>query len=120
MVVGGEFVPREPPEDFATFVARSIRTPPSRYLARFLVPGTAPAIRARVPEWLGMVEPHDGNHALLTISGDSHDAIVGQLVLTGLEFTLLDPPEMAPAIRAVVARLNRPARNPQFGNPGKK
>ena len=100
-------MPRDPPEDFATFVARAIRTHQSRYQARFLVPGTAASVRARVPEWLGLVEPHDDSHARLSIGGDSHDAIVGQLVLTGLEFALLDPPEMAPAIRAVVERLTR-------------
>jgi len=109
VVAGVGFVPREPPEDFATFVARSIRTHPSRFQARFLVPGAAAAIRVRVPEWLGMIEPHDETHTLLTIGGDSYDAIVGQLVLTGLEFTPLGPPEVAPAIRAVVARLTRPA-----------
>lgn len=120
MATGGGFVPREPPEDFATFAARAIRTYPSRYHGRFLVPSAVAAIRARVPEWLGMLEPHGETHTLVTMGGDSYDAIVGQLVLTGLEFTLLDPPEMAPALRAVAARLNRsPLRPARTGPQGK-
>lgn len=120
VVTGDGFVPREPPEDFATFVARAIRTHPSRYQGRFLVPGTAAAIRARVPEWLGMLEPQGETHTLLTIGGDSYDAIVGQLVLTGLEFTLLDPPEMAPALRAVAARLSRRIARPAGSGPASR
>lgn len=111
VVLGNVFVPRDPPEDFATFVTRAIRTAPNRYRARFLVPGNAADIRARVPPWMGMVEPHDDTHALLTIGGDSHDAIVGQLVYAGVTFTLVDPPDMAGAIRAVVLRLRAGTRH---------
>jgi len=120
VTVGDGFVPREPPEDFATFVARSIRTQPSRYRGRFLIPGTPAEIRAHVPEWLGLVEPYNDTHALLTIGGDSYDAVVGQLVLTGLEFTLLDPPEMAAAIGAVAARLTCPPARAASSGPRRK
>lgn len=107
LTLGERFPPRDPPEDFATYVARSIRTPPSRFQARVLVRGTAAEVRARVPPWLGRVEAHDATHAVLTLGDDSYDAIAGQLAYAGVEFTLMDPPEMAEAIRAVAARLRR-------------
>ncbi|MDP1570082.1 MAG: transcriptional regulator [Vicinamibacterales bacterium] len=105
--LGERFAPRDPPEDFATFVARSIRMPSGRCQARVLVPGTAAEVRARVPGWMGQVEPHDDTHAVLTIGDDSYEAIAGQLAYAGVEFTLLDPPEMAEALRVVAARLSR-------------
>lgn len=110
LTLGDRFVPREPPEDFGAFVARSIRAPWGRYRARVLVRGTAAEVRARVPAWLGQVEPHDATHALLTVDDDSYEAIAGQLAYARVEFTLLDPPEMAEALRAVAARLQQGRR----------
>jgi predicted DNA-binding transcriptional regulator YafY len=107
IALGERFVPRDPPEDFATLVARSIRRPPGRCEARVLVAGTAADVRARVPPWMGHVEPHDETHAVLTIGDDSYEAIAGQLAYAGVEFTLLDPPEMAVALRTVGDRLRQ-------------
>jgi predicted DNA-binding transcriptional regulator YafY len=105
VATGGSFVPRELPEEVGAFVARSIKMAPNRYQARFVVPGTQEELRARMPPWMGLVEPHDEAHVRLTIGGANYDEIIGQLVLVGVPFTLLDPPELGPAIRAVAARL---------------
>ena len=107
---GDTFTPRPPPEDFTTFVARSIRMAPNRLQARFLVPVPAAELRQRLPPWLGLVETHDDAHARLSIGGDTVDAIVGQIIFAGVPFTLIDPPELAPAIRAVAARLRTAGR----------
>ncbi len=107
LTLGERFAPRNPPEDFATYVARAIRMPWGRYQARVLVRGTVADVRARVPAWMGQVEPHDGTHAVLTIGDDSYEAIAGQLAYAGVEFTLLEPPEMVEALRTVAARLSR-------------
>lgn len=129
LTLGDRFVPRQPPEDFATFIAKSIQRPPGRVEARVLVKGTAADVRARVPWWMGAVERHDDTHAVLTVGDDSYEQIAGQLAYAGVEFTLLDPaPEMTAAVRAVAARLRwsgsqtsggdsrRPARS--RGRPG--
>jgi predicted DNA-binding transcriptional regulator YafY len=105
VAIGESFTPRTLPEDAATFVSRSIRMAPSRLQARFLVPGTLAEVRTRMPSWMGMLEPHDDRHVRLSIGGDTYDEIIGQIVLVGVPFTLLDPPELEPAMRAVVARL---------------
>lgn len=105
VAIGGSFTPRTLPEDAATFVSRSIRMAPSRLQARFLIPGTLAEVRARTPAWMGLLEPHDDRQVQISIGGDTYDEIIGQVVLIGLPFTLLDPPDLQTALDAVAARL---------------
>jgi predicted DNA-binding transcriptional regulator YafY len=104
---GGRFVPRQPPEDFATMVARSIAAPPPRYRARFLLGGSAADIGSRMPPWIGVVEAVDDARCILTTGGENYESIVALIVHAGVDFTLLDPPELAQPIRDIGARLLR-------------
>ena len=103
--VGERFVPRQPPVDFATMVSRAISSMPHRYQARVRVNGTVSDIKARIPPWLGVLEPLDDGHCLLTIGGETHEMIAAMIVHAGVDFTLLEPPELAQPIRQVAARL---------------
>jgi hypothetical protein len=58
-----------------------------------------------VPSWLGVIEPLDDDHCILTIGGDTYDMIAAMILHAGVEFTLLDPPELAQSIRQIAARL---------------
>lgn len=107
MAQGARFDPRQPPVDFATMVSRSITAPPYHHRVRFRVRGAASEIRTRVPPWMGIVEPLDDDHCVLTIGGDSYDAVAASIVHAGVEFTLLDPQEVGQALRDVAARLLR-------------
>jgi predicted DNA-binding transcriptional regulator YafY len=109
MAQGARFEPRQPPEDFATLVARSITTSPYRYQARLRVRATAADLRARIPPWIGLIEPLDGDHCILTVGGDSHETVAAAIVHAGVEFTLVEPMELAQSIRDVSARLLRGA-----------
>ena len=102
---GGRFVPRQPPEDFATLVSRSIAASPYRYQVRIQVKGSVPEIRSRMPPWVGVLEPLDASHCLLTTGGDTCETVAALIVQTGVEFTLLEPPELAQPMREIAARL---------------
>jgi len=104
---GSRFVPREPPLDFGTLVSRSIASFRHRYHVRLQVKGAAPDMRARIPRWLGVLEPLDDNSCTLTMAGESYETIAALIAQSGVEFTLLGPPEAAEPLRTVVARLTR-------------
>jgi predicted DNA-binding transcriptional regulator YafY len=104
---GARFVPRQPPEDFATLVSRSIAASPYRYRARLRVRGSVAEIRERVPPWFGVLEPIDDGHCVLTVGGDTVETIAALIVQAGVEFTLLEPAELAQPIRDIAARLLR-------------
>jgi predicted DNA-binding transcriptional regulator YafY len=106
-VQGVRFVPREPPEGFATYVSRSIGASPHRHQARVLVDTPAATLRTSVPVWMGLVEARDATSCILTVGGDSLTSIAGMLVFVGVEFTVLEPPELAATLRDVAARLTR-------------
>ena len=107
LAVGARFVPRQPPEDFATLVSRSISASPYRYQVRVRVNGALADIRTRVPPWLGVLEPLDDEHCILTTGGETLEMAAALVVHAGVDFTLLEPQELAQPIRDVAARLLR-------------
>jgi len=111
------FTPREPPGGVSAYVERSITTSPYRVKARFAVPGEVGALRAVVPSWVGTLEPLSAGRALLTIGGDSLEALVALVLHAGVELELLDPPELAELLEARAARLLRTARAASAGPP---
>ena len=104
---GMRFAPREPPEDFATLVSRSIAASPYRFRARLRVNAPAAEVRTRIPPWLGVLEPLDDGRCILTTGGDTYETIAALIVQSGVEFTLLEPQELAQPIRDVATRLLR-------------
>jgi predicted DNA-binding transcriptional regulator YafY len=106
---GARFVPRTPPEDFATFVSKSIAAWPYRYRARLRVDGSVAQVRAHVPPWIGVVESIDDGHCAVTIGGDSFETVAALIVHAGLEFTLLEPTDLVQPIRDAAERLLRGA-----------
>jgi predicted DNA-binding transcriptional regulator YafY len=104
---GARFVPRQPPEDFATLVSRSIAASPYRYRVRLKVIGSAAEVRTQVPPWIGVLEPIDNGHCMLTAGGDTYETLAALIVHSGVEFTLLEPEELAQPIRDIAARLLR-------------
>ena len=101
---GPRFVPRQPPEDFATMVSRSISTSPYRYRVRLRMNGSVTAVSARMPPWIGVVEPLDDRHCFLTLGGDSYESIAALIVQAGADFTQLEPEELVQPIRDIAAR----------------
>ncbi len=104
---GPRFVPRNPPEDFATMVQKSITSWPQTLQARVRVKGSLGEVRSRVPSWVGAVEPLDAGHCVLTVGGDCPEMLVALLLHAGHDFTLIEPSPAAQPIREVARRLLR-------------
>ena len=105
LTTAGRFVPREPPEDFATMVSRSIKVSPYRYQVRFRIKGSVADLRGRLEPWAGVLEPLDEGHCVLTMGGDSCETIAAMIIHAGVEFSLIEPAELAQPMRAVAERL---------------
>jgi len=101
------FVPRQPPEDFATMVSRSITASPYRYKVRFRIAGSATELRGRMPPWAGVLEPLDEGHSVLTMGGDNCETIAAMIIHAGVEFSLIEPAELAQPMRDIAERLLR-------------
>jgi len=103
----GRFVPRPPPPDIADYVAHSITYAPFTWRARVRLQGAAAELGRKIPTWCGVLEPESDATCILRCGANTLDGLVMRLVLTGTEFELLEPADLAPQIRAVLRRLER-------------
>ncbi|MEU9333720.1 YafY family protein [Streptomyces sp. NPDC048290] len=105
---GPRFPPREPPdEDIAGYVARGVSTGayPTRAVLRVLAPLEEAARQVSPTD--GTLEAETATTCLLRTGAAGLDVLVVHVVLLGLEFEVLEPPELTGAIRAVRDRLGR-------------
>ncbi|MFI9835622.1 helix-turn-helix transcriptional regulator [Nonomuraea sp. NPDC051941] len=104
---GPRFTPREPPEggDVAAYVEKGVNTATWRH--RGTVLAHAPADRLpRLP--LGLeVEPVDEATCLVRLGGDDPDSMARWIGLIGVDFEVLDPPELAEAVLRLSERYRR-------------
>ena len=107
LATGPRFLPRDPPEDFATMVRKSITSWPQTLRARVRVEVPAAELQARTPSWVGTIEPLDEGSCELTVGGDCPEMLVWLLLHAMGDFTLIEPSEAAEPIRAVAERLLR-------------
>jgi predicted DNA-binding transcriptional regulator YafY len=103
--VGVDFVPRKPPEDFATMVSRAITASPYAHQARLRLAMDIEQARRHVPGWIGLLEAADDNHCLLTLGANTLEAMVALIVNAGVAFEVVDSPELAQMLREVAQRL---------------
>jgi len=103
---GCRFTPRDPP-DPAAYVATALSSAPYQHRARIRLHAPAPAVAARVPPTVGVVEPVDAGSCLLVTGSDSLDAIAVHVALLGFDFQVLEPPELVDHVRALAGRLGR-------------
>lgn len=110
--VGPRFAPRDPPADLAGYVARAISDVPYRYRARLKLRGSAETLSRQIPSWCGVIEPLDDDSCVLSTGAGTIEALVAQMILSGVDFELLEPLELAPQLRAIARRLDRATRAP--------
>ncbi|MER6946206.1 YafY family protein [Nonomuraea sp. NPDC000554] len=110
---GPRFPPRDLPDggDVAAFVEKGVSTAMWRYHAKVLL--HAPAERMRsLP--LGLeVEPVDDATCLLRLGGDDLAGIAVWIGFTGVDFEVLDPPELAEHVLRLSERYRRAAGPPE-------
>ncbi|MEU1281686.1 YafY family protein [Streptomyces sp. NPDC005805] len=105
---GPRFPPRTPPSgDLAAYVSRGISTHvyPQRAVIRLLV-SAAEAARLVGPSD-GVIEAVDATSCLLRTGAASLDVLVIHVVLLGLDFEVVEPPELTERVREVRDRLSR-------------
>jgi predicted DNA-binding transcriptional regulator YafY len=106
-VLGVRFAMREPPDDVARYVAASISYAPYRLRAVVRLRGSVATLAKRLPPWCGVLEPEGEESCLLRTGAESIEGLVCQLVVTGMDFELVEPKALRPRIRRVMERLER-------------
>jgi len=103
--VGSQFVPRKFPGDIVAYVQQSIRYSAYTHRVRLRLRGTIEVLTKQVSPWCGKLERMDDGHCSLEMSADSLEMLVTLMVMTGMEFEMLDAHELKPEMRKVVERL---------------
>ncbi|MDI1463853.1 YafY family protein [Catellatospora sp. KI3] len=107
---GPRFAPRPlPADDLAAYVSRGVSTAAWHYRARLIVRAPADVIAQRLPASAGSVEVADEHSCAVTIGADNPETMALWLGLLDADFTVVDAPELATALRALAERLHRAA-----------
>jgi predicted DNA-binding transcriptional regulator YafY len=104
---GTHFTPRKLPRDVVTFVSQSIAYEPYSCRARLKLKGKQGELAKRIPSWIGVLEPHDAEHCVLSVGAPTPEALVAFMLMAGVDFQLLDAKELLPQLRGISQRLQR-------------
>ncbi len=107
---GPRFTPREPPPDLPGYVSQSVSTAPYRYQARILVHAPLEVMAERTSPSSGRLEAVDENTCLLHTGSNSLDELAVYVAIKGVDFEVLEPPELLHKISELADRLERTAR----------
>ncbi|NWF28628.1 YafY family transcriptional regulator [Streptomyces sp. PKU-EA00015] len=105
---GPRFTPRTPPaDDLAAYVSRGVST--KAYAARAVIRLHTSAERAAqtIGPSDGVLEPVDASHCLLRTGATGLDVLVIHVMLMGVDFEVVEPPELTDRVREVRDRLSR-------------
>lgn len=102
---GAAFVPRPVPPDVAQRLERGIAYAPFACRVTLRLRGTVDELQAALPVWCGVLEPDTATHSLLRVGADSPESLLAQVLMIGQDAELVEGDDMAPALRAVLARM---------------
>jgi predicted DNA-binding transcriptional regulator YafY len=104
------FEPREPPGgDAAKYVARSISSQRDRHQATVILHAPLDAVAHRVPHAVGTLEAIDDASCLLRTGADWLGGLAVYVADIGVDFTVVDPPELAARVRELAQLFARAA-----------
>ncbi|MCV7356912.1 YafY family transcriptional regulator [Mycolicibacterium fluoranthenivorans] len=106
--LGSTFVPRSAP-DAADYVRRAISSLPYRYIARVRYHAAHDVVAQTFSATSVQIEPDGPDACIVTTGADDPARMALYLAMPGCEFEVLDPPEVAEAVRAAAERLRRAA-----------
>jgi predicted DNA-binding transcriptional regulator YafY len=102
------FEPRDPPaEDIAAFVSQGVSAARDRYQARIVLHAPLTEVAERVPQWAGTLEPIDERSCLLRTGSDWLGGLAVYVADIGVDFTVLEPPELIEQVRVLAGRFAR-------------
>jgi len=87
------------------YVAEAISYAPYRIRAKFKLAGAVAALAGRLPPWVGVLEPLDATHSLLSTGAESPEVLIAQVVLCGVDFELLEPEDFRPHLQEIARRI---------------
>lgn len=101
---GTAFTPRPVPPDVAQRLERGIAYAPFACRVTLRLRGSVDELQAALPVWCGVLEPDTATHSLLRVGADSPESLLAQVLMIGRDATLVEGEDMAPALRAVLAK----------------
>ena len=109
IALGTTFVARAAP-DAASYVRRAITASPYRYVARVRYQASKDVVAQSFSDASAEIEAEGPDTCIVTAGADEAERMVPWLALPGVEFEVLEPPEVIAAVRDVADRLLRAAR----------
>jgi predicted DNA-binding transcriptional regulator YafY len=105
---GPRFTPRPAPaEDLNAFVADALSSAPYRFQAKILFHAPLEAVAEHTSPTAGRLERLDEQSCLYYAGAGSLDEIAVYVALKGIDFQVLEPPELRDHVRALATRLSR-------------
>jgi predicted DNA-binding transcriptional regulator YafY len=108
IATAARFEPRRAPEGgFTAYVSRSVAVLAHPHQARVIFQAPVGQMQEKVPPTFGVLEPIGADQCVLTTGSNSLDVLSVVLGITGVEFTVIEPPELIEHLRRVGQRIAR-------------
>jgi predicted DNA-binding transcriptional regulator YafY len=105
------FTPRRPPAaDIVAYVARGVSSVRVRYQARVLLHAPLAHVAGRVPTHFGTLEEHGDGRCVLSTGADWLGGLAVHIANIGVDFEVLDPPELRDTVAALGERFSAAAQ----------
>jgi predicted DNA-binding transcriptional regulator YafY len=105
------FTPRNPPaRDIGGYVAEAVSVARDRYQARIVLHAPLETLRSRVPPTYGTLEAIDERTCLLRTGADWLGGLAVYVAVIGVDFEVLEPPELVEEVRVLADRFARALR----------
>jgi predicted DNA-binding transcriptional regulator YafY len=108
----GERFEHDDPPDAAALVREALTSAPYRFVARVRIDAPHEEVARRVPPTVATLLAEPGGTTLLTSGADELGHLAGWLAMLGLDFLVLDPPELRDELQRTADRLHRAAAPP--------
>jgi predicted DNA-binding transcriptional regulator YafY len=104
------FTPRKlPARDLGAYVSAAVSGVRDGHQARVILHAPVAEIAKRVPPWYGALEPIDEETCLLRTGADWLGGLALHVGLIGVDFEVLEPPELVEQVRVLAERFRRAA-----------
>jgi predicted DNA-binding transcriptional regulator YafY len=108
---GRPFVPGHFPGDLTEFAVREVARTGWAVHARLMIDASAEEVIDRINPTVGTVEPLPDGRSVLVTGGDSLEVVAVWIGMLGLDFTVLEPPELVSHLQVLAQRYARAAGN---------
>jgi predicted DNA-binding transcriptional regulator YafY len=112
---GSRFVRRPMPRQAQALVADAVTSGPYRYKARVRMHASAVELADQMPADAGRIEPHGPRSCTLHVGASSVERLAAHLCTLGIDFEVIEPPELVAAVRALGQRCARATKRRRQG-----